>query len=237
MGSLGRSSQAAGQRLSSRRAHAALGRLKTRRSAGSRRGPRCRSPSIQTRKRTDLAWLLPRPAGWCLPRGRQEQPAGQPGRAWRQEGATTFAPVPRRAGGGALTWSQQGDAAAAATSAGELAVQAVRGRHPAQPVQGGVADSDHVQVVLVDIEEFLKAIAQRGDEHMRWRQLFPATGPSSGSCGGAALPSRPPDSHLVSAGSLATSTPWGPARLRPVPEPRAAHLTPSHDLCCSCPPP
>lgn len=173
-----------GQRLSSRRARAALGLLKTRRSAGSPRGPRCRSPSTQIRTRTDLAWLLPRPEGWCLRRGRQERAGGQPGRAWRQEGAPTFIPVPSWAGRGALTWSQQGDAAAAAASAGELAVQAVRGRHPAQPVQGGVADPDHVQVVLVDVEEFLKEIAQRGGEHMQWQQQFLAMDPSSGSCGG-----------------------------------------------------
>lgn len=192
-GSTGRSSQAAGQsqpgarphqgqQLSSRRVLAALGLLKTRRSAGSPRGPRCRSPSTQIRTRTDLAWLLPRPAGWCLPGGRQERAGGQPGRAWRQEGAPTFAPVPSQAGRGALTWSQQGDAAAAAASAGELAVQAVRGRHPAQPVQGGVADPDHVQVVLVDVKEFLKEIAQRGGEHMWWQQQFLAMDPSSGGC-------------------------------------------------------
>lgn len=217
-GSTGRSSQAAGQsqpgarphqgqQLSSRRVLAALGLLKTRRSAGSPRGPRCRSPSTQIRTRTDLAWLLPRPAGWCLPGGRQERAGGQPGRAWRQEGAPTFAPVPSRAGRGALTWSQQGDAAAAAASAGELAVQAVRGRHPAQPVQGGVADPDHVQVVLVDVKEFLKEIAQRGGEHMWWQQQFLAMDPSSGSCGGLpCVPGHP----------TATSCPWGarpPARL------------------------
>lgn len=202
-GSTGRSSQAAGQsqpgarphqgqQLSSRRVLAALGLLKTRRSAGSPRGPRCRSPSTQIRTRTDLAWLLPRPAGWCLPGGRQERAGGQPGRAWRQEGAPTFAPVPSRAGRGALTWSQQGDAAAAAASAGELAVQAVRGRHPAQPVQGGVADPDHVQVVLVDVKEFLKEIAQRGGEHMWWQQQFLAMDPSSGGCPAFPATRQPP---------------------------------------------
>lgn len=202
-GSTGRCSQAAGQsqpgarphqgqQLSSRRVLAALGLLKTRRSAGSPRGPRCRSPSTQIRTRTDLAWLLPRPAGWCLPGGRQERAGGQPGRAWRQEGAPTFAPVPSQAGRGALTWSQQGDAAAAAASAGELAVQAVRGRHPAQPVQGGVADPDHVQVVLVDVKEFLKEIAQRGGEHMWWQQQFLAMDPSSGGCPAFPATRQPP---------------------------------------------
>lgn len=68
---------------------------------------------------------------------------------------------------GALTWWQQGDAAAAAASPGQLAVQTMGGCHPAQAVQGRMADPDDIQMVLVYIKQFLKAIADTGDEHAR----------------------------------------------------------------------
>lgn len=68
---------------------------------------------------------------------------------------------------GALTWWQQGDAAAAAASPGQLAVQTMGGCHPAQAVQGRMANPDDIQMVLVYIKQFLKAIADTGDEHAR----------------------------------------------------------------------
>lgn len=74
---------------------------------------------------------------------------------------------------GALTWWQQGDAAAAAAGPGQLAVQTMRGCHPAQAVQGRMADPDDIQMVLVYIKQFLKAIAGTGDEHARRQLLFP----------------------------------------------------------------
>lgn len=43
-----------------------------------------------------------------------------------------------------LTWWQQGDATATPASPGQFAVQAVGRCHLAQPVQGGVAHSEHV---------------------------------------------------------------------------------------------
>lgn len=156
-----------GWELNSQRARAALQRLKLRRSAGSPRGPRCQSPSIQIRRHTSLAWLLPRPAGWHLPRGRQEQPESQLGdrskRLWG--GLHPYSLVQGEKG--ALTWWQQGDAAAAAAGPGQLAVQTMRGCHPAQAVQGRMADPDDIQMVLVYIKQFLKAIAGTGDEHAR----------------------------------------------------------------------
>lgn len=163
-----------GWELNSQRARAALRRLKLRRSAGSPRGPRCQSPSIQIRRHTSLAWLLPRPAGWHLPRGRQEQPESQLGdrskRLWG--GLHPYSLVQGEKG--ALTWWQQGDAAAAAAGPGQLAVQTMRGCHPAQAVQGRMADPDDIQMVLVYIKQFLKAIAGTGDEHARRQLLFPA---------------------------------------------------------------
>lgn len=165
-----------GWELNSQRARAALRRLKLRRSAGSPRGPRCQSPSIQIRRHTSLAWLLPRPAGWHLPRGRQEQPESQLGdrskRLWG--GLHPYSLVQGEKG--ALTWWQQGDAAAAAAGPGQLAVQTMRGCHPAQAVQGRMADPDDIQMVLVYIKQFLKAIAGTGDEHA-WRQLLFPTNP------------------------------------------------------------
>lgn len=80
------------QQLSSGRARAALGHSERSRSAGSPRGPRSWSPSIQIHRHTSLAWLLPRPAGRCLPRARQEQPASQLGHCRERERASKHSP-------------------------------------------------------------------------------------------------------------------------------------------------
>jgi len=57
------------------------------------------------------------------------------------------------------TWSQESDAAASAPGAGQLAVQPSGQREAAQRVQGGVAYAQHVQELLVDVDELLETTA------------------------------------------------------------------------------
>lgn len=56
------------------------------------------------------------------------------------------------------TWLQEGDAAATATCTRQLAVESVGCCDLAELVQGGVAHSEGIQVVLVHVHQLLEKV-------------------------------------------------------------------------------